>query len=128
MKTRILVVAWTPLAGTIADGLTNFGYEARSARTGREALEMLETHPVNIVLVENEMPCMSGPEFIGVAKLAYPELRFILMGFDRSFPGYKGIAAVAKACGADAYLNSSLGYWDLAPTIQILMSNRQPRA
>lgn len=129
MKARILVVAWTPLAGTIADALTNFGYKARSAKTGQEALEMLRAHPVDIVLVENEMLCgMSGPELIGVAKLACAELRFILMGFDRHFPGCVSIATLAKACGADAHLNPTRDFWDLIPTIETLMSNRQPRS
>lgn len=125
MKIQILVIDdYMMTARAIAKVLTLSGHEAWAAKSGQEALNILKTKPIDMVLVDNNMLYMSGPEFIGIAKPVYPDMRFILMGaedFDTE------LSVLADACGADAHLNKSFDFKDLEQMIQTLMSNRHPR-
>jgi two-component system cell cycle sensor histidine kinase/response regulator CckA len=59
----------------------SLGYEARSARDGREALRYLEQHPgeVRLVLTDLVMPYMDGAELAERARDLQPRLPVILM-------------------------------------------------
>lgn len=48
--------------------LENVGYEVFSARNGRVALQMLEQHPVNLVVSDLSMPEMAGDEMMRVIR------------------------------------------------------------
>ena len=57
------------------------GYEARSARDGREALRYLQQHPgeVQLVLTDVVMPYMDGAELAERARDLHPRLSIVLM-------------------------------------------------
>jgi two-component system cell cycle sensor histidine kinase/response regulator CckA len=57
------------------------GYEARSARDGREALRYLQQHPgeVRLVLADLVMPYMDGGELAERARDLHPRLPVVLM-------------------------------------------------
>jgi two-component system cell cycle sensor histidine kinase/response regulator CckA len=59
----------------------NLGYEARSARDGREALRYLQQHPgeVRQVLTDLVMPYMDGAELAERARDLQPRLPVVLM-------------------------------------------------
>ena len=44
--------------------LTRSGFTCQAASNGREALELLRTHPVDLVMLDLVMPEMSGQEFL----------------------------------------------------------------
>jgi two-component system, cell cycle sensor histidine kinase and response regulator CckA len=57
------------------------GYQARSARDGREALRYLQQHPgeVRLVLTDVVMPYMDGGELAERARDLHPRLPVVLM-------------------------------------------------
>ncbi|MBS4099532.1 MAG: response regulator [Sulfuricella sp.] len=58
------------------------GYRILKANSGREALELLTTTKVGVILSDQRMPEMSGVEFLRKAKALYPEtLRIVLSGY-----------------------------------------------
>jgi len=62
---RILVVEDDPrLVHTLEDVLQDEGYEVRSARNGLAAISALTTFTPDLMLVDMEMPGMSGAELL----------------------------------------------------------------
>ena len=57
------------------------GYRVLSAGSGAEALELLAVNPVQVILSDQNMPGMSGAQFLALAKELYPDtVRMILSG------------------------------------------------
>ncbi len=57
------------------------GYETLLAETGADALDLLETGPVSVVLTDYRMPGQSGVAFLNVVKKRYPQaIRIVLSG------------------------------------------------
>ncbi|NOY85490.1 MAG: response regulator [Nitrospirae bacterium] len=57
------------------------GYETLLAETATDALDILETGPVSVVLTDYLMPGQSGVEFLRVVKKRYPQaIRIVLSG------------------------------------------------
>lgn len=64
MKSRVLVVDDDPdirelLVSVLSDG----GYEAEAARNGRDALEVLDRWPADVIVLDLMMPVMDGWTF-----------------------------------------------------------------
>ena len=58
------------------------GYQVLTAASGLEALELLATRPVDVILSDQRMPGMSGVELLRRAKALYPHtIRMTLSGF-----------------------------------------------
>jgi two-component system response regulator YesN len=123
-KIRILVVDDYPMmARAWAKALTNSGrYEATTAMNGREGLERLRENPVDIVLTDNNMPVMDGPEFVRLAKQDFPKLPFILTGAEAIGVD---LAVIAQECGAAAYLPKPVDFEELERTIQALVHTKK---
>lgn len=57
------------------------GYQLLTAESGYEALEILALHKVQVIVSDQQMPNMSGVEFLDIAKELYPDtIRIILSG------------------------------------------------
>jgi two-component system response regulator HupR/HoxA len=57
-------------------------YNVYLAHTGEEALQILKTHPVDVVITDQKMPHMTGIEFLDAARKEHPDLvRIILTGY-----------------------------------------------
>ena len=57
-------------------------YDVRLAHGGEEALEILKSSPVDVVITDQRMPNMSGIEFLDAARQIQPDLvRIILTGY-----------------------------------------------
>lgn len=66
MKIKILIVDDDPdIATTLRDRLESLGYDTITARDGIRALELIEQDSPNLVLLDLEMPKLSG---LGVLK------------------------------------------------------------
>lgn len=58
------------------------GYRMLTAGSGQEALELLKTEKVHLVISDQRMPEMSGTEFLAQVKACHPDvLRVILTGY-----------------------------------------------
>jgi len=59
--------------------LSKEGYSARATASGREALEILEGEPCQLMITDLRMPEMSGLELIREARRRFPELGVIVV-------------------------------------------------
>jgi two-component system response regulator HydG len=76
----ILVVDDNPaMATTLVDILDVKGFEVHAAYSGAEALEILQDHPVNILLTDVKMPDMNGVELYRETRKNHPNLITVLM-------------------------------------------------
>lgn len=77
---NILVVDDEPtMRSLLTKVLTRDGYEVLCAEDGVQALQMLETHPVDLVLSDVKMPRMNGFELLKAIKTDYPDIGVIMM-------------------------------------------------
>jgi CheY-like chemotaxis protein len=76
----ILVVDDNPsMASALADVLDVKGFEVHAAYSGAEALEILQAHPVDILLTDVIMPDMDGVTLYRATRKTHPRLTTILM-------------------------------------------------
>ena len=59
--------------------LTAGGYKVLGAENGREALDLLSQHPVDILLLDLKMPVMGGEEVLEIARRDYPHIPVIII-------------------------------------------------
>lgn len=82
------------------------GYRILSAGSGEEALELLATHPVQVIVSDQRMPSMSGVEFLSRARELYPQtIRIVLSG-------YSDITTLADAINRGAVWKYISKPWD----------------
>jgi len=63
-------------------GLIDEPYECLFATSGKEALEILENHPVHVICTDMRMPEMNGLELLRIVKERYPHIvRLVLSGY-----------------------------------------------
>jgi len=78
--TIILVVDDNPtMVKTLTDVMSVKGFEVHGAYSGMEALAILRSHPVDIMLTDVVMPDMNGVDLYRAARAAFPKLTTILM-------------------------------------------------
>ncbi len=113
-KKRILFV---DDEGSILDGLQRLlrpyrnEWEISIAKSGREALALLEKTPCDVVISDMRMPEMDGATFLGHVMKLYPEtIRFILSGHSDQELIYRSLGAthqyMAKPCEAEILINT----------------------
>lgn len=99
--------------------LSNQGYRTISAQNGQEALDMMENHPVDLILLDIVMPGMSGFEVCRNLK-QNPRRQFIpiilVTGRVRQEDKIKGIEA-----GADDFLNKPVNVPEMLARIRSLL-------
>ena len=76
----ILVVDDNPsMAKTLADIMSIKGFEVHAAYSGLEALAILQSQPVDILLTDVVMPDMNGVELYRATREIFPKLITIFM-------------------------------------------------
>jgi CheY-like chemotaxis protein len=76
----ILVVDDNPsMAKTLADIMSVKGFEVHAAYSGLEALAILQSQPIDILLTDVVMPDMNGVELYRETRKFFPKLTTILM-------------------------------------------------
>jgi CheY-like chemotaxis protein len=68
-----------PMSIALADILVLKGFEAYSANSGAEALDVMRDHPVDILLTDVKMPEMNGVELCRETRKIYPNITALLM-------------------------------------------------
>lgn len=81
--------------------LQKVGYEVLTALSGREALDILASRPIDLVLTDHLMPGITGIELARQVKSQYSEIRVILLSGVNEIP--------AGADVADAFLSKVEG-------------------
>lgn len=91
--------------------LAGFG-AIRQACDGLEAIDLLQSQPTDIVLLDIRMPRMDGLEAARVVKAIWPQTKIIMLSM---YPEYR---AEAFESGADAFLVKGGRVEDLVSTIR----------
>ena len=98
---KILVIDDEPIVRTSCiRSLSPEGYEVKSASSGKEALELLENEPFNLVLLDLKMPDMDGIEVLKKIKDTWPDTKVVMI------TGYSTVETAVKTLklGAFSYL------------------------
>lgn len=91
------------------------------AGDGQEAIRLLETHPVDIAILDIEMPIKTGLEVLEWAKSQQPQLKVVIVTtFKR--PGY--FERTLKA-GVDAYVLKERRITDLMATLHAVLAGQK---
>lgn len=92
--------------------LTSMGFEVISAANGKEALDVLEGHDPDLILLDMKMPVMNGWEFSRAleARGAHPPIVVLTAAPDP--------AARAAEVHADGWLGKPFDYEDLEATVR----------
>lgn len=94
--------------------LRNEDYQTYIAIDAATALEILETTPIDIVISDQRMPCMTGTEFLTVVKDKYPHIIRIL------FSGYLEFESIISAINDASVSRFITKPWDNKELIAIL--------
>lgn len=95
--------------------------EVLQAGDGQEAIRLLETHPVDIAILDIEMPIKTGLEVLEWAKSQQPQLKVVIVTtFKR--PGYFERALKA---GVDAYVLKERRITDLMATLHTVLAGKK---
>ncbi len=77
-----------------------------TAENAQQALEILDTHPVQAIISDQRMPDMSGSEFLARAKEEHPDVLRILL------TGYADLQAVIEAVNSGEIFRYVTKPWD----------------
>jgi signal transduction histidine kinase/CheY-like chemotaxis protein len=116
---RILVVDDDDaVRGILQKTLSAAGYEALSARDGREGMRMVAAHPFNLVLIDLIMPGQEGIETIRELHRNYPSIHIVAMSGALD-PVY---LKTAELLGADVSLRKPIDGRELLRTLRHLLT------
>ncbi|WP_417221920.1 EAL domain-containing protein [Amphritea sp.] len=97
MKRRILLVDdESAILNALTRLLIRNGYEVLTANNGVEALALMETASISVVLSDYKMPTMSGTQLLTIIHQQYPETVGLIMS------GYADFNAVVEALNSGA--------------------------
>jgi len=84
------------IADTLALIFSSNGYDARSAYSAEQALELIEEWRPDLAIIDVVLPGMNGIEFAIFLKASYPDVHFLLFSGQ---PGTGGLLEEAKKKG-----------------------------
>ncbi len=95
--------------------------EVLQAGDGQEAIRLLKSHPVDIAILDIEMPIKTGLEVLEWAKSQHPQIKVVIVTtFKR--PGYFERALKA---GVDAYVLKERRITDLMATLHTVLAGQK---
>lgn len=121
-RERVLVVDDEPdLAESCAYFLERAGYEARTAASASEALELLQNESFGVVVSDVRMPRMSGMELLSAIRQRDPDIEVLLL------TGYPDLQMAVSAIkqGAFDYLAKPYGEEELIERVGKAMAHRR---
>ena len=81
-RTLLIVDDEQNVGAALRRALRSTGIRILMATSGREGLELLAEHQVDVILADQRMPGMTGVEFLRTAKQRYPDtMRIVLSGY-----------------------------------------------
>ena len=124
-NTRILVADdEKSIRLTIKQALSTQGYDVNVAVDGSTALEKLEESPVDLLLLDIQMPGMDGIEVLQRAMAQQPSLKVIMVSAHGSIDN----AVDAMKLGAADYLQKPFTPSELRETVERVLNPSQAAA
>src|SRR6516225_6202611 len=112
---RILIVDDDKLVRwTLTQKCTEFGYFSLEASSGEEGLRMLQTEPVDAILLDVHLPDLSGIEVLDKLKQAGETRSVIMMTADPQLDDIKA----ALRLGAYDFVSKPINFDELTITLQ----------
>ncbi|MDR3435129.1 sigma-54 dependent transcriptional regulator [Telmatospirillum sp.] len=112
--TILLVDDEERLSDVLTVALEQLGFRVLSARTGKDALRLLETEQVDLLLTDLRMPGMSGRDLLRESKLRLPNLPVVVM---TAYSSVKDAVEVIKE-GAFDYVGKPFEIDDLETVLK----------
>jgi CheY-like chemotaxis protein len=123
MATLLVVDDEASVQGFLAEALRCAGHTVLTASCGRDALQVLRTVPVQLVVTDLYMPEENGFELLRLIRQEFPATRTIgLSGGFASEPLLK----VAEIVGADEALSKPLGIAELLSAVNRVLALPPP--
>ena len=116
MTTILIVDDDKPLIESMERLLRKKGYQVLTARDGEEALKLMETEQVTLVVTDYVMPFMDGAEMVRVIRNRYPQTPIPVIMVS-SIRDEKSRMECYDA-GVDVYLNKPVTPGELVTMIQ----------
>jgi len=113
-KHAILLVDDEPEILYSLQGLLRREFELYTAESGRQALEILQQHPIHVIMSDQRMPEMTGVQLMHRVKTEHPEAIRIV------FTGYADIRAVIEAINNVGLYRYITKPWDPDELIEVL--------
>jgi DNA-binding NtrC family response regulator len=113
-KHPILVVDDEPEILFSLRALLRREFEVYTAGSGAEALDVLQQHPVHVVMTDQRMPHMTGVELLGRLQGEHPHAVRIV------FTGYADIKAVIDAINQGQIFRYLTKPWDIEELLSVL--------
>jgi response regulator RpfG family c-di-GMP phosphodiesterase len=113
-KPSILLVDDEPEILYSLRGLLRQEFNLHTAQSGAEALQILQQHPVHVIMTDQRMPQMTGVELLRQAQGKYPEAIRIV------FTGYADIKAVVDAINQGQVYRYLTKPWDPDELLTVL--------
>ncbi len=105
-RTLLLVDDEANVISALKRLLRQDGYDILTALSAEQGLELLASHPIDVIVSDQRMPGMSGVEFLRRAKILHPEtVRLVLSG-------YTDLQAVTDAINEGAIYKFLSKPWD----------------
>lgn len=118
-KKKILVVDDEDALRTVLSSeLVGEGYEVETAADGDEAINVVQTKPFDLVLLDIKMPKVDGFEVLKFLKSKYPNVKVIML---TGFADLKN-AIESKKLGAEDFVSKPYDLVDLLTTIERVVS------
>lgn len=120
-KRKIMIVEDdVNLRDTLSSFLTRLGYEIVAAHDGREALEIVDREPPDLILSDINMPDIDGLTLLADVKKRYPDIVVVMMTAFSSIDS----AVEAMRRGAEDYLSKPLQLADVQMRVERALERR----
>ncbi|MBL7019740.1 MAG: UDP-3-O-[3-hydroxymyristoyl] N-acetylglucosamine deacetylase [Nitrospinaceae bacterium] len=121
-KARILIVDDEKnIVHSLTEILADEGYEVAKTGDGIEALEIIQTDPPDLVLLDIWLPGMDGIEVLKTVKAYHPEIEVLIM----SGHGTIDTAVKATKLGAQDFIEKPFSLDRITQSIADVLSNRR---
>lgn len=106
MRRMLIVEDERDICECLSDFFTEKGFAVTSAFSGEEALEQLDAHPVDVILLDILLPGISGMEVLRHVKAKQPRATVVIVtSLDQLDLRYE-----AHRCGATAYITKPFDF------------------
>lgn len=120
MPVRVLVVDDEPqILRALRAALRGHGYDVQTAQDGEEALDLLATHPPDVMILDLVMPGKSGFDVVREVR-TWSQIPIIVL----SARGGEHDKVTALDLGADDYLTKPFGADELLARIRVALRHR----
>lgn len=122
MAKKILVVDDSPsVLAVLQDMLEGLGYAVTVVSNGKQACQLLETTPFNLIITDLTMPVMDGITFVQTAK-KMPNCKFVPIVMLSSEED-EGKIAEAKRVGISTFLRKPVKEVQLKTILQVVLGS-----